>query len=248
MLEPPPHSTPELSVVTLCYKAGETTRDLAAGIAASLKAAGITNYEIVLVGNYVDGTDDPTPRIVRELADADDRIQCSAVAKRGMMGWDMRSGLELARGASLAIFDGDGQIVVEDLARGFHELRRRELDLIIARRVRRGDGFVRKTMSTVFNALFRLLFPGLKSSDVNAKPKILTRAAFERLELTSDDWFIDAEILIQARRFGLRVGEFDTEFLGLTGRYSFVNLRAVLEFVGNLARHRVREFGRRREE
>ena len=239
---------PDLSVVTLCYRAGEGTRQLAARIATVLVEDGIANYEIVLVGNYVEGSTDVTPRIVRELAAADTRILCSAVAKQGMMGWDMRSGLAIARGRHLAIIDGDGQILVEDLARGYGALRSENLDLVKARRTRRGDGPIRATMSIVFNGLFRLLFPGLDASDINAKPKIMTRAAYERMELHSDDWFVDAEILIEARRLHLRIGEFKTEFLELTGRRSFVNLRTVVEFLSNLARYRLREFRRQREE
>jgi hypothetical protein len=81
--------------------------------------------------------------------------------------------------------------------------------------------------------------------DINAKPKILTRAAFEKLTLESTDWFIDAEILIQARRFGFRIGETETEFLGLTGRRSFIRMTAVFEFLQNLVRYRIRELRRR---
>ena len=109
----------------------------------------------------------------------------------------------------------------------------------------RGDGLTRRLISLVFNALFRLLFPGLRVRDVNAKPKIMTRAAYERLELESDDWFIDAEIMIQARRLGLRIGEVETDFLALTGRRSFINLRTLLEFLANLTRYRLREIRRR---
>jgi hypothetical protein len=53
--------------------------------------------------------------------------------------------------------------------------------------------------------------------------------AYERLTLQSDDWFIDAEIMIQARLLGFRIGEVETEFLGLAGRRSFVRMSAVVE-------------------
>src|SRR5437763_1627489 len=80
-------------------------------------------------------------------------------------------------------------------------------------RVERGDGLSRRLVSALYNGVFRLLFPGFPVRDVNGKPKLLTRAAYERLSLASDDWFIDAEIMIQARRLGLRVGEVETVFL-----------------------------------
>jgi len=238
---------PDLSVVVLCYRSGDAARSCAARIGQVLLEAGIDDYQLVLVGNYVAGSDDTTPDIVRELAAGDPRIVCSAVAKEGMMGWDMRHGLALATGEHLAIIDGDGQILAEDLVRVYRLLREQGLDLAKTYRTRRGDGFKRKAFSWVFNGLFHALFPGLPVRDVNAKPKILTRAAYERLTLQSDDWFIDAEILIQARRLGFRIGEVETEFLGLTGRRSFIRMAAVLEFVVNLLRYRILELRRRTE-
>jgi glycosyltransferase involved in cell wall biosynthesis len=236
---------PELSVVVLCYRSGGAARSFAARISKSLLDAGIDNYQLVLVGNYVADSGDTTPDVVRELAAGDPRIVCSAVVKQGMMGWDLRSGLALATGQYLAIIDGDGQVLVEDLVRIYRLLREQGLDLAKTYRRQRGDGLKRKLFSLVFNGLFRVLFPGLHVRDINAKPKILTRAAFERMTLQSTDWFIDAEILIQARSLGLRIGETETEFLGLTGRRSFIKLAAVFEFLHNLLRYRILELRRR---
>jgi glycosyltransferase involved in cell wall biosynthesis len=239
---------PELSVVVLCYRSGGAARSFAAHISRSLLDAGIDNYQLVLVGNYVAGGGDTTPDVVRELAAGDPRIVCSAVMKEGMMGWDLRCGLALATGQYLAVIDGDGQVLVEDLVRVYRLLREQGLDLAKTYRRQRGDGLKRKLLSMVFNGLFHVLFPGLLVRDINAKPKILTRAAFERMTLQSTDWFIDAEIMIQARGLGLRVGETETEFLGLTGRRSFIKLAAVFEFLHNLLRYRILEFRRRGRE
>jgi len=236
---------PDLSVVVLCYRSGSAARSCAARIGQVLRKAGIDNYQLVLVGNYAAGSDDTTPDVVRGLAAGDSRIVCSAVAKQGMMGWDMRSGLSLATGEHLAVIDGDGQVLVEDLVRIYRLLCEQGLDLAKTYRSRRGDGLRRKLFSLVFNGLFHLLFPRLSVRDVNAKPKILTRSAYERLTLQSDDWFIDAEILIQASRLGFRIGEIETEFLGLTGRRSFISLAAVIEFLRNLFRYRLLELRRR---
>jgi glycosyltransferase involved in cell wall biosynthesis len=236
---------PDLSVVVLCYRSGGAARSLAASICRVLLDAGIENYELVLVGNYVAGSGDTTPDVVRELAAGAPRIVCSAVEKQGMMGWDMRSGLSLATGECLAVIDGDGQVLFEDLVRIYRLLREQGLDLAKTYRRQRGDGLKRKLLSLVFNGMFHVLFPGLAVRDVNAKPKILTRSAYERLTLQSTDWFIDAEILIQAGRLGFRIGEIETEFLGLTGRRSFVNVMTVVEFFHNLLRYWILEHWRR---
>lgn len=233
---------PELSVVVLCYRAGEQVRARVRELEKALTAGGLPDFQLVLVGNFVAGSDDPTPAVVRELSEANPRIVCSAVAKRGWMGWDLRTGLELASGRVIGFLDGDGQVRAEDIPRLYHLLVREHLDLAKTFRGRRHDGWRRRGLSASFNVLFRMLFPGVRARDINAKPKLLTQEAYKRLTLTSDDWFIDAEIMIQAARLGLRVGELETDFLPLEGRASFVNLRAAAEFLGNLVRYRLREF------
>jgi len=241
-----PELLPEFSIVVLCYRSGERARDFAREISAVLSRSGIESYELVLVANYVEGEDDPTPAVVRELAGEDPRIVVSTQEKRGMMGWDMRSGLALAAGDYLAVIDGDGQVPAGDLVSACSVLRAGGVDLVKATRVKRDDGLARRALSFLYNLLFRLLFPGLPVRDINGKPKVLTRAAYERLDLRSDDWFIDAEIMIQARRLGFAVREIETVFLGLADRRSFVRLGAILEFLKNLARSRLAETRRRR--
>jgi glycosyltransferase involved in cell wall biosynthesis len=233
-------SSPDLSVVILCYLAGEGVRPFVRRTQAVLGQAGIDDYELILVGNYTRGSEDETPRIVASVAAGDERIRHVARPKDGMMGWDMRCGLQLARGRYLAVIDGDGQMPVEDLVRVYRVIRVDDLDLVKTYRLRRGDGWRRRTLSFVYNLLFALLFPGTFSRDVNSKPKILTREAYQSLRLESDDWFIDAEIIVQARDRGLRIGEIPTSFHGLTGRRSFVRPAAILEFIKNLAVYRVK--------
>jgi glycosyltransferase involved in cell wall biosynthesis len=238
----PPEPAPSLSVVVLCYRAGDFAREFVALLEAALRSGGVTSYELCLVANYVEGTDDGTPEVVRALARQNPRIRHVAEPKQGWMGWDMRSGLRLARGAFVEVIDGDGQMPADDVVSVYQHIASGEHDLVMTHRITRGDGPVRQFLSFCFNASFRVLFPGLGVRDVNSKPKILTRAAYERMQLTSDDWFIDAEIVIQARRLGLRVHEIPTTFKGLTNRTSFISMGSVLEFLVNLVRYRLREF------
>jgi len=236
---------PALSLVVLCYRTGPFARTFARRAIDAIEAAGLEDYEIVLVGNYVEGSGDTTPDVVRAVADELPRVRCVAVAKQGWMGWDMRSGLEHARGEHLAVIDGDGQVPVRAVPRLFALLREGGHDLVMTYRTSRGDSLWRRLVSAVYNVAFRALFPGLGVRDVNAKPKIMTRAAYERLTLESDDWFIDAEIVIQARRLDLSIAELPEDFRSLDRRRSFVTLGAIVTFAFQLVRARVRESVRR---
>ena len=77
---------------------------------------------------------------------------------------------------------------------------------------------------------------------MNSKPKIMTREFYEKMNLESNGWFIDAEIMIFARRLHARVGEVQTVFFSMDSRPSFVKPFSILEFLGNLFWYRVKEF------
>lgn len=233
---------PELSIVILCYRAEENARGFVSRTMKTLEDSRMNNYELVLVGNYHKDSGDTTPKVVRDLASRNPKIRFVARVKEGMMGWDMKSGLEIARGSYIAVIDGDGQFPVEDVVKVYKKIKDEKLDLVKTHRIHRGDNLWRKCISVVYNIFFHALFPGLHSKDINAKPKIFTREAYEKMNLVSDDWFIDAEIMIQARRFQFRIGEIPTVFLGLTGRRSFVRMNTLFEFVKNLLLYRIKEF------
>ncbi|KKQ57723.1 MAG: Glycosyl transferase family 2 [Parcubacteria group bacterium GW2011_GWA2_38_13] len=232
----------ELSIVILCYRAGESARDFVKKTIQELEVNNIKNYELMLVGNYLKDSHDITPIVVADIASNDSRIRYIAKVKEGMMGWDMKSGLEIASGQYIAVIDGDGQMPIGDIAKVYKKIKDEKFDLVKTFRIKRGDSVWRKCISAVYNNIFHILFPGLHTKDINAKPKIFTRQAYEKFHLTSDDWFIDAEIMIQARRLNLKIGEIPTVFLGLTGRRSFIKMGTVFEFLRNMIRYRINEF------
>ena len=64
---------PDISVVVLAYRSASTIEGFVDSLVDSLQAAKI-DWEIILVGNYLAGTGDQTPEVVRKIADADPRI------------------------------------------------------------------------------------------------------------------------------------------------------------------------------
>ena len=60
------------------------------------------------------------------------------------------------------------------------------------------------------------------------------------MNLTSDDWFIDAEIVLVAKRLGLRVVQLPVVFLENPQRASFVRPSSIWEFLRHMARYRLR--------
>jgi glycosyltransferase involved in cell wall biosynthesis len=233
--------TPEISVVVLAYRSGTTITSFVDSLVESLEKEQLL-WEIVLVGNYFEGVGDKTPEVVRGISARNSRIKAVAEIKKGMMGWDMKSGLHAATGRTLAVIDGDGQMPSIDVIRVYQLMKKNGLDFAKTYRAKRNDGSYRRLISFVYNILFKLLFPGINAWDMNSKPKIMTREFYEKVHLESDGWFIDAEIMIFVRRLRAKVGEIETVFLNIDSRPSFVKPLSILEFLGNLFWYRVKEF------
>ncbi len=231
---------PELSVVVLCYKGGETIVPFLEQMERELREGSMENYELVLVGNYFPGIGDPTPAVITRLAERNTKITPVLLEKKGMMGWDARTGLRAATGQAIALIDGDGQMPSRDIVRLYRVLKSGEFDLVKTFRKTRMDGAYRKFISGWYNRLFHLLFPGASFRDVNAKPKLITRVAYDKMHLSCDGWFFDGEIMLESMRLDLNVAEVPTVFLKNEWRGSFVRVWTVLEFIRDLARYRIK--------
>lgn len=224
---------PEISVVILCYRAGHWIRGFVDKIVELLDSS-VPSWEIVLVGNYFENTDDDTPEIVMDIVSKRENIKAVVLPKEGMMGWDARSGLNKAIGRYICLIDGDRQMPAEDIVKVYRKIKEDKLDFVTTYRAVRYDGAARVALSCVYNLLFKVLFPGIKLRDINSKPKILTREAYNKMHLVSNDWFFDAEVVIQTRGLKLKTGEVPTRFYRCPYRKSFVRFDAVIEFIKNL--------------
>jgi glycosyltransferase involved in cell wall biosynthesis len=238
-VEPPAPelSVPELSVVVLCYGAEEDTPAVVEPLRELLEQAAV-DYELVLVANAWPGRGDRTPAVAAALAHDREQLRVVAREKLGGMGWDMRSGLEAARGEFLVVIDGDGQVPVQYALDVYRTLTDTGADIVKGRRYERGDGGLRRLNSFCFNLLFRAVFGTRGLWDVNGRPKGFTRDAWEQLDLRTDDWFTDAEITLKAHRLGLSIVELPVVFLSLETRPSFVGLGTAREFLANMVRWR----------
>ena len=227
---------PYFSLVVLCYRSGTSIIPFVEKLRQALSRCAFTS-EIVLVGNYIEGSDDRTPEVVTKLAERWPDVRSVVRPKEGMMGWDMRMGLDAARGAYIGVIDGDGQFPPESIIACLLKAELEQLDLTKTYRVLRDDGAYRRLISAVYNWLFKLLF-GFKVRDINSKPKIIRGDKYPQLQLQSDDWFADAEIIIRAQELGFRIGETPVHFRANDTRGSFVRPAAIFEFTANLLKYR----------
>jgi dolichol-phosphate mannosyltransferase len=231
---------PAVSLVLPCYDEESVIEKTVEDLFAAFDRAGRV-LEIVAVDN---GSRDRTGEILLALSRRRAHLVTVRVDTNRGYGNGLLAGLPLATAAWVGILCADGQVAAEDVAALFLSAERsKEPALFKVRRRFRRDGLKRKIVSVAYNVAMKVLFPGLGSIDVNGNPKLLPRASLERMDLRARDWFLDAEILIEARRLRLPVVEVDVVGFARGGGASNVGASTCLEFARNILRER---FSRRR--
>jgi glycosyltransferase involved in cell wall biosynthesis len=239
-VETPVQTNIEFSMTVLCYRAEEGIVPFVQNLHKIMSLFRF-EWEVILVANFWPGSNDRTPEICQTLARRLPNIRVLAEPKNGGMGWDMRRGLDACRGKYIGVIDGDGQFPVEAIFSCFAKIKSDDFDFVKTYRVRRQDGPYRTLISAVYNWLFHTLFRGSgRFRDVNSKPKIMTREAYQKMVLQSNDWFIDAELILNCIDLNLRVYEMPVVFHSLGGRKSFVKPSAILQFIRDMIAYRYR--------
>jgi len=230
----------ELSVVVLCYHSASIIEAFVTQLIREINELQVS-YNLILVANYHKNSKDITPDVVRSIADKYENIIVLDNIKEGGMGWDMRSGLAVANGNYIAVIDGDGQMPASDIPIVYRIIKFGQYDLVKTYRTKRYDGWIRIILSTYYNILFRILFaPNIPVRDINSKPKIFTKSAYQRMKLLSNDWFTDAEIMIQALDKNMKIAEIGTVFYKKERETNHISFKTIIEFIVNMLKYRFR--------
>lgn len=227
-----------LSLAVPCYNEEESLRNTSVRLVQAFRDRGL-ELELVLVDN---GSSDRTGAIIDELVAEGFPVVKEVVAVNQGYGYGVLRGLARCRGRFAGFICADGQVEAQDVAKLYEILlNAKSPKLVKVRRRFRMDGFKRKIVSIAYNGFANVLFGGLGTIDINGNPKLFPRVYYERMNLNSRDWFLDAEVMIKAKRLGLPV--FEMNVLGQMREGGASNVRASTcwEFLVNLARAR---FGR----
>jgi len=217
------------SIVIPAHNEAENLSVLLPRLYASLSSLS-ADFEMLVINN---ASTDNTDRVVRAYAQTMSQLRCINEPTLGY-GRAVLAGLQKTEGEYIGIMRSDNQEKPEDLCRMFTEIQKKNLSFYKGVRTHRmNDGVDRVIISFFYNILFKLLF-GLQSRDLNATPKIFTREFLNAARLESEDWFIDAEMVIKAEKLGYAVGETDVAYLPRLNGKSKVRLRHVFEFLSNM--------------
>lgn len=227
---------PEFSIVLPCYNEEACLAETAGALARAVAQRGV-RAELVLVDN---GSADGTGRIIDQLIAQGAPVRKVRVEVNQGYGHGILEGLRTCRSTYVGFVCADGQVLADDVIHLCEVMKREGPSTIVkVRRRFRKDGLLRKVQSVTYNVLMSVVFGAMRSLDVNGNPKILSRDAYEKMQLRSKDWFLDPEVMIKARWLGLRVVELNVQGVHRQGGKSHVRWHTCIEFMKNIARYRL---------
>ena len=96
---------------------------------------------------------------------------------------------------------------------------------------RTGEGALREVYTFFYNLLIRRLF-GVRMRDINFAFKLCRRSIFDHISLKSEGSFIDAELIIRARKLGYEVTQFGVDYFPRTrGESTLSSPKVILKIV-----------------
>ncbi|PIE32900.1 MAG: glycosyl transferase family 2 [Ilumatobacter coccineus] len=173
----------------------------------------IADYELIIID---DASTDRTPEIADRLVAADPHVKVVHHPHNRKLGGAMKSGFAAATGDLILYTDADLPFDMAELPRAVRLMKDYGADIISAYRFdRTGEGSLRTIYTWVYNTLIRSLF-GVRIRDINFAFKLCRRRVIDRIELTSEGSFIDAELIIRASRMGYSIMQMGVDYFPRT--------------------------------
>lgn len=214
-----------ISVIFPCYN---EERNIAKQVsyADSILNKIADDYEIIVIN---DGSTDKSPALLQRMASENSKIKVISHGANLGFGRALQSGFRAASKDLVFYTNTDNQYDVGEISNFLAHINRN--DIVIGYRGNRGDFPHRILISAVYNFMVRTLF-GLKARDINCAFKLFKRDSLSRLEIKSNHFFVDAEILVKATRSGLSIEQLQIRHYPRTfGSTTVRGKRLVMTFV-----------------
>lgn len=197
-------STPDVSFVMPCYNEEAMIGYTIPRLMTAFAEAG-HKFELVAVDN---GSSDGTGEKILELQKEFPGIVLHTVEVNEGYSKGVIEGIPVCRAPWIGIIPADGQVDAEDVVRLYDAVESTDGNVLgKVRRRFRMDPIRRKIASVGYNMVVRALWPSLASLDINGSPKLLPREKLHAMDLKSEGWLLDPEIMIKAHYMGMQILE-----------------------------------------
>jgi glycosyltransferase involved in cell wall biosynthesis len=178
-----------------------------------LERGEIADYELLIVD---DASTDCTAEIADRLAATDPHVRVVHHPVNRKLGGSMKTGFANATGDIILYSDADLPWDMAEASRAIRLLRYYEADIVSAyRHDRTGEGSLRLVYTFFYNLLIKNLF-GVRMRDINFAFKLCRADVFQHVQLQSEGSFIDAELIIRAKKLGFTVIQFGVDYFPRT--------------------------------
>ncbi len=186
-----------------------------------------SKYEVIVID---DGSCDGTGQAVEALAQRDyPRVRLVTHPVNQGYGAALRTGFSEARFALVFFTDSDNQFDLSELESLLPLMT--DHDMVTGFRMNRYDPVIRSVYSWFYNRMVDVLF-GLRVRDVNCAFKLMRRESLQRITIECDNFFINTELLVKARRLNLRIAEKGVHHYPRTAGQTTVRLSDIPRTIG----------------
>jgi glycosyltransferase involved in cell wall biosynthesis len=192
---------PSLSVVLPAFNEEENI-ERAVGRCLDVLPDLVEDFEVIVVD---DGSVDRTTEVLAPLLERHHpRVRLLRHRRNLGYGAAIANGFRHANGDLLFYTDADNQFDVAEI-KWFLPLVS-GVDVVVGFRVYRYDTVVRSMLSWGYNRLVNVLFR-VRVRDVDCAFKLFRREVIEKIDVESDDFFVDTELVARARKWNFRIIE-----------------------------------------
>ncbi len=159
------------------------------------------DYEIIIVES---GSTDNSREIIDKLLKKYKNLKAYYQGAKKGYGNAIREGFTKAKNELILYTDSDRPFDFNELSVLIPKIE--GYDAVIGSRINRKIPPLRKLYSLGYKTLIRVLF-GVKVKDVNFSFKLIRRDMLKKLNLITDGWFIDAEMLIELKKNNAKINQ-----------------------------------------
>ena len=197
------------------------------------------DVQVVIVD---DASTDGCGGIANRLADEHPELVVIHHPRNRKLGGALKTGFAVATKEWVLYMDSDLPISMRDVLRAVPLAE--DADIVIGWRKSRAESRRREVMSKVYNYLIRRVFK-LHVRDVNFAFKLFRREFLERILLTSEGSFIDAELLLEMQRAEARFAEVGMDYYPrVAGASTLASTSVVIKILSEMMKYRREAYGK----